>query len=311
MSIKYLIFISSLFVFASCNFEDEFYDDVDTYEEGGFGEEGNNGGFGEEDNLGVEGALTLYLVNGNEISKIRDFSVSSNLIAYQTDVAKHMQMWEFYTKLIPEENRNRIVEFEVFYGANDLAGYVEPLDENNLSQWKMGLAIEQAQNIEDIDFSNFFTYLTVHEYGHVLTLNETQVNVNQNNCPAYHTGEGCSNDNSYINQLYELGWADIAHELQDGQGGEDLYNRYSDRFVSNYAATNPGEDIAEVFAEFITKPKPGGNSIANQKVNQLYQRPELVDLRDKIIQNNPTLVSDGLATRSWTNKFKFKCGHKH
>ena len=175
----------------------------------------------------------------------------------------------------------------------------------------MGLAIEQAQNIEDIDFSNFFTYLTVHEYGHVLTLNETQVNVNQNNCPAYHTGEGCSNGNSYINQLYELGWADIAHELQDGQGSEDLYNRYSDRFVSDYAATNPGEDIAEVFAEFITKPRPGGNSIANQKVNQLYQRPELVDLRNKIIQNNPTLVSDGVATRSWTNKFKFKCGHKH
>jgi len=316
MTIKYLIFATSLLFFASCNNQDEFYDDYDSYSE----EDENypdDGGYDNNDNSntgssnGEEGALTLYKVNGNELIKVKDFNVGSSLLSYQQNVAKHMEMWDFYTRLIPAENRSRIVEFEVFYGNNDLAGYVEPINENDLSKWKMGLAIEAAENTTDIDFSNFFTYLTVHEFGHVLTLNETQVNVFQDNCPEYHTGEGCSNGNSYINQLYELGWEDIANELQDGQGSEDLYNRYSDRFVSDYAATNPGEDIAEVFATFIIQPKPGGNSIANQKVNQLYERSELVALRNKIIHQNPTLQSEGLMTRSWAKKFKFKCGHKH
>jgi hypothetical protein len=311
MTSKYLVFIASLFIFASCNYHEDYYDDFDHITEQG-GDFDDDGGFDDQGGAsGEEGALTLYKVNGNEIIKIKDFSVSNDLSGYQNDVDKHLQMWDFYTQLIPLEDRSRIVEFEVFYGANDLAGYVEPIHDNDLSRWKMGLAIEAAENINTIDFSNFFTYLTVHEFGHVLTLNETQVNVHQDNCPEYHTEEGCSNANSYINELYELGWKDIAHELQDGQGGEDLYNRYSDRFVSDYAATNPGEDIAEVFADFITKPRPGGNSIADQKVNLLYERPELVELRNKIISQNPSLQTEGLMSRSWATKFKFKCGHRH
>ena len=311
MTSKYLIFIASLFVLASCNYEDDYYIDSDgfTNEDGGYSEEGDD--TDNEGNLGEEASLTAYTINGNEIIKIKDFNVGSNLLSYQQDQAKHFAMFDFFTKLIPFENRNKIVEFVVFYGNNDLAGYVEPIDESDLSRWRMGLAIEAATDITDIDFTNFFTYLTLHEFAHVLTLDDSQVNVFQDNCPEYHTGEGCSNANSYINQLYELGWEDIADELQDGEGGDKIYNRYPDRFVSDYAATNPGEDVAEVFATFIIEGKKNGTSIADQKVNQMFDRPELVSIRDKIINQNPSLQSTGVVTRSWKEKFKFSCGHKH
>ncbi len=303
MTSKYLMFIATLLVLSSCNYEEDYFDEAD-----GFIEQDGNAPSDNGSNFDEEATLTTYRVSGDEIIKIRDHAVSSNLLGYQQDEAKHLAMFDFYTKLIPAENRNRIVEFEVFYGNNDLAGFVAPISDDDLSRWKMGLAIEAATDITDIDFTNFFTFLTLHEFGHVLTLNESQVNVFQGNCSAYHTGEGCSNENSYINQLFELGWADIA---PNGEGGADLYNRYSDRFVSDYAATNPGEDVAEVFATFIIEGKKGGNSIADQKVNQMFDRPELVSMRDKIIRQNPTLQDGGVMTRSWREKFKFTCGHKH
>ena len=309
MTSKYLIFIASLLVFTSCNYEEDFFDETDGFIEQDDNFPDDDGGFPDDGgDFGGEATLSTYRINGDEIIKIKDFNVSSNLLPYQQDEAKHLAMFDFYTRLIPRENRHRIVEFEVFYGNNDLAGYVVPIDNDDLSRWKMGLAIETATDITDIDFTNFFTYLTLHEFGHVLTLNESQVNVFQGNCSEYHTGEGCSNANSYINQLFELGWEDIA---PNGEGGGDLYNRHSDRFVSDYAATNPGEDVAEVFATFITEGRRGGNSIADQKVNQMFDRPELVDMRDKIVSQISTLQDGGVMTRSWREKFKFSCGHRH
>ena len=301
MTSKYLMFIATLLLLSSCSYDEDYFNDGDGFIEQEGNSPANDGG-----NFNAEATLTTYRINGDELIKIRDHEVSSNLLGYQQDEAKHLAMFDFYTKLIPAEHRDRIVEFEVFYGNNDLAGFVAPINDDDLSRWKMGLAIEASTDISSEDFNSFFTFLTLHEFGHVLTLNESQVNVFQGNCSAYHTGEGCSNSNSYINQLFELGWADIA---PNGEGGEDLYNRYSDRFVSDYAATNPGEDIAEVFATFIIEGRKGGNSIADQKVNQLFERPELVSLRNKIINQSTTLRDGQIMTRSWRNKFKFRCGH--
>ena len=183
-----------------------------------------------------------------------------------------------------------------------------------MSKWRFGLAIELANNIEEIDFENFFTYVTIHELGHIVTLKETQVDVNvgQSECGTYFPGEGCARQNSYINELYDLGWSDI---YNGEDGNEDLYDEYKDRFLTDYAATNPAEDIAEVFAYFVTKAaRPTGNSIADQKVNLLYEFPELVQLRENM-RENPTLRA--MKPGSWTNnplskQFRIgNCQHKH
>ncbi len=303
-----LVFLSACNRDDSFGYEGEFEDDLEQFEDD-FDDQGSQVGGGEE------GELTLYKVLGNsEIDKIKDFNVSGNLEAYQQDYAKHLKMWEFIKKLIPENERMRIAEFMVFYGGDELAGYVAPVNEGDLSKWRFGLAIELANNIEEIDFENFFTYVAVHELGHIVTLKETQVdaNVRESECGTYFPGEGCARQNSYINKLYELGWTDI---YNGEDGNENLYDQYKDRFLTDYAATNPAEDIAEVFAYFVTKAdRPSGNSIADQKINLLYEYPELVELRQEMRQN-PTLRA--MQPGSWKDnplakQFRMgKCQHKH
>ena len=120
-----------------------------------------------------------------------------------------------------------------------------------------------------------------------------------------------------------MGWTDIWNEYQQGQGSvsalQSFYNRHRVRFVTNYAATNPGEDIAEVFATFVTmSTRPEGNTIAERKILLMYDEPELVQLRTYIRNNlfsnrrNITLTPGswkrantmGLHTSSY-------CGHNH
>lgn len=307
---RYLLILTLLiFVTSSCTKDDDFVPDLEvepTSEDNGQNTEGSSGTTEEE------GALTLYRIAGNSLSKIKDYSVKPNLLNYQQDYAKHLQMWDFVTRLIPIEDRDKISQFEVFHGGEELAGYVTPINENDLSKWKLGLAIDLAQDLETISFKNIFTYVTIHEYGHIVSLNNEQVQVGvSETCNNYFTGEGCSNANSYINRLYELGWKDIYQELNP-ENPEVLYEKYKDRFVSEYAATNPGEDIAEVFAFFITKEdKPSGNTIADQKIKLLYDFPELVELRNKIRKSAPVraLRAGSWVTNPMYNKFKV-CGRK-
>lgn len=283
--------------------DEEWYDDDFNDDDGGDSE---------------EGALTLYTVNGDNITKQRDFDVASNLLTYQQDQARHQEIWDFFVRLVPADFRTRIVEFEVIYGNNDLQGYVAPLDDNDLSRWKMGLAIEAAGDLSKIDFNELFTQVVIHELAHVLTLDETQVNVggSDRSCAEYYTGEGCSIEPSYINRLFDLGWADI-FDQHDDNDPYATYDRYPDRFVSDYAATNPGEDIAETIAFFITEPTVRtGNTIADQKIQLMYEFPTLVRLRDEIRANDDAIgltrgVSLGGLRKAAGLSGAAHAGHRH
>jgi len=308
------IILSGLIVLTSCNRnaddfypydDEEFYDDID-----------DNGGDDDFDNnSGGEGELTLYKVNGDNLEFVKDYNIESNLQSFQDDKGKHQKMWEFTTSLIPLEERDKIAEFEVFHGGGDLLGYVLPIDDNDLSKWRFALAIDAANNLNSIDFSDFFTFVTIHEFGHVLTLNDEQVNAGggAGSCSNYFTGEGCSTRTSYINELYKIGWSDIINSHNENNP-DATYNKYRDRFVSDYAATNPGEDIAEVFSFFvINNSAPTGNTIADQKIKMMYNYPELVKLRDDIRSSGNVSRMNAKSTSKAMNAFKIKCkrGCKH
>lgn len=264
---------------------------------------------------GEEGALTLYRVSGESITKVRDYEIPNRLQAYQDDEARHREMWDYFIRLIPAESRAKIVEFEVIFGDNDLGGYVIPLDENDLSRWKMGLAIDAAGDLSVIDFSDEFALLVVHELAHVLTLNDQQVVVggDERSCNEFFTGEGCSRSNSYINRFFDLGWADIYND-HDHDRPEETYDRYPDRFVSEYASTNPGEDIAETIAFFISEPdRRTGTTLADQKIQLLYEFPDLVALRDNIRANGEVNgLMQGISLGQLNAKKRVHhAGHRH
>lgn len=320
-----LVAILAVFVFFTACQKEEFdfnnkFEDTEFIEESGV----EDNGFDQADDIDFDdnddtdfdnegegdGTLTTYKVDGDNIIRVKDHTVSNDLLSFQQDKQKHQEMWSYYIRLIPTKYRTKIVEFVVIHGRGELGGYVAPIDENDLSRWRMGLSIDLAEDLGAINISEDFAYVTIHEVGHVLTLNDEQVAAgNEGNCSTFHTGEGCSFRESYINELYELGWKDIYQEFQNVESEaqrEAFYNKYQDRFVTEYAATNPGEDVAEVFAVFVTQDdQPTGNSIADQKVRLMYNYPELVDLRNSI-RKDPVLRA--MQPGSWK---RIGCKHKH
>ncbi|WP_408040339.1 zinc-binding metallopeptidase [Tenacibaculum amylolyticum] len=254
---------------------------------------GNNDNGGNNGNQGVngnEGEITLYKVNGLTIQKIQDYNVTGKDLEYQKDVAKHNQIWDLVTKIVPEDQLKKVGEFVIYNGTpTGSAGFVVQI-KRDLSSWKMGIAINYAYE-GGFNARGQLAYTIIHEFGHVLTLNDTQLTAGQNNCSTYDPGEGCAKESSYINELYQNHWKDIWPEYQTASNaGEDalrtFYEKYRDRFVTAYAATNPPEDIAEVFATFITRrDKPQGNTVAENKILLMYNRSELVSFRNHIRKN--------------------------
>ena len=116
--------------------------------------------------------------------------------------------------------------------------------------------------------------------------------MDQSETTRYVVPEGVSLEKSYLNKFYHAFWADIFKDWEKSMQMTDLaekeeetaklYDKYSTRFVTEYAATNPGEDIAESFTIFVTKPKPTGTEIKDKKVLFFYGYPEMVELREEI-----------------------------
>lgn len=260
------------------------------------GDNGNDGsddgsGSGSGQLTGSQGEITKYKVENGSISKIGDYKVSGKDLDYQKDVAKHNQIWELVKKIVPENQLVKMSEFMIYNGeVTGSAGYVVERS-SDLSKWQMGIAINFAFE-GGFNAGGELAYTIIHEFGHILTLNDVQLNsaISEANCTNYYPGEGCAKSNSYINELYQKYWKDIADEhrkaQEDQSSQQKFYNKYQSRFVTAYASTNPGEDIAEVFTNFVVKKdKPSGATIAEKKMLLMYDRTALVDFRNHIRKN--------------------------
>jgi len=270
-------------------------DDTDTNgtDDGNTNTDGNNtnGDNSDSGGEGDEGDITLYDIQGTNLVKVKDFEVTGTSLELQKDVVKHQEVWQLLKKIIPESYISKISDFMIFAGQESgTAGYVFPTSQD-LSTWRMGIAIDFAYE-GGFNANGELAYTLIHEFGHILTLDNTQVDASifENDCKNYFVGEGCAKEAAYINKLQRQFWADIWGEFQSAQEDFDkmdaFYSKHQDRFVTNYASTNPGEDIAEVFATFVTRNGgANGNSIAEQKIKLMYDHSELIQLRDFIRGN--------------------------
>jgi len=225
--------------------------------------------------------------------------------------ARHEEIWGFLSHILPKNFlREETKEYHVFTdGPSNTLAFVAPL-ESDKTQWQISMDIEDSGLRGELGGKigkKEFIHTIVHEFAHIVTLENDQVppdaaldeasedelSAGEKACRTYYPGEGCATSRSYINLFYQRFWADIYNEYdkavnyaQDDDeyydNAAEFYEKYENRFVSEYAATNPGEDIAETFAFFVLKEKPTGESIAEQKVRFMYQFPQLVDMRNYI-----------------------------
>ena len=242
--------------------------------------------------------LVDYKVNGDQLGAMDILWSPDDYKVYQEDTAAHERIWNYFTSILPTEQRKWIGDFLLFTdGPKNILAYVRR--SSDPEKWTLGADIlDSARPI-------YLTETLIHEFGHLLTLNTDQLVITDTyiyngrqglkGCPTFATPEGCSTSESYINLFYQRFWRKIYDEwfenVNQPSGGQlnwaytlAFHRRYSDQFVSPYAASHPQEDIAESFAHFILNPKPDGSSIADQKVKFFYEFPELVELRQYAIQ---------------------------
>ena len=245
-----------------------------------------------------------YSVAGDRISNPLYEDVPANLLAYQKDTAGQQAIWDYFTALVPSGDRGSLAEYSVVTDGEEnlLAAVAQTSYDPAL--WDLEVDIRDAGDRLNL------TYTLIHEFAHLLTLGPEQVmpSVAVFNhpddekvyleevgaCPEYFPGEGCSRSDSYINVFFNAYWTDIYAEWQDinlikeddayYDALDAFYRKYQDRFVTDYAATNPEEDIAEAFAFFVLSGRPKGDTIEEKKILFFYQYPELVHLREEILR---------------------------
>jgi hypothetical protein len=107
----------------------------------------------------------------------------------------------------------------------------------------------------------------------------------QNVCAPYRFWEGCPRPNSFSDQFLRRFWtADLVRQSEADYKKVD--RRHPGWFVRDYAATNPGEDMADTFAEFVTTAnQPTGTRVVDQKINMFYADPDMASLRNQIRAN--------------------------
>ena len=246
--------------------------------------------------------LVVYPAYGEELGKRENLLLPDRMDEELDSRAAHQAIWNTFTSLIPAEDRSYVTEFAVLSdGNNNILAGVSPTYYNP-REWTLKVDMVDAGNPYSL------TYSLLHEYGHLLTLNASQVPPDDqvfyhpddksiyeqaiNSCPQYFTGEGCSNSGSYMNEFFNRYWSSFYIEWQKTNTQEqevqrklsyEFYSVHADQFLTNYAATSPEEDIAESWAFFILSPKPEPTSIANQKILFFYEYPELVALRQEIL----------------------------
>ncbi|MEM7037550.1 MAG: hypothetical protein AAF570_11270, partial [Bacteroidota bacterium] len=189
-----LLLIFTVAFASSCRHND--WDDVDDttftddggWDDGGDWDGGGDGGDG--GGSGDEGSLSLYDVNGNQITLAQDYSVSGDLVSFQQAKEKHNEMWKAVTTLIPQNHRTPVDQYIVFHGGGSLLGYVYPKS-NDLREWVFGLDIYSAYPGGNFNSDGECVYTLIHEYAHIMSLNADQLDPNGTNC-TYNPGEGCS-----------------------------------------------------------------------------------------------------------------------
>ena len=280
---------------------DEFdeFDEFDVYRQvSGFDECGDFGDFdvGSGD---PEVILVRYDVSSGILGAAELPAVAAGLTDLQNDRATHEAIWERFTQLIPAEARQMLTTFEIFTDGLDGNVVAVSVNESDVTTWLLAVDPVDSHDLAELN------HTLIHEFAHLLTLNNTQVpalpwDISEfaydragGACRTYFPGEGCSLPESYINAFVTNYWLDLLAEfnaIEENSGSDEEYwdavdefgRTYRDQFDTDYAMSGPAEDIAESFVIFVLHERPTGASIAEQKVRFFYDYPELVELRAEI-----------------------------
>lgn len=233
----------------------------------------------------VEGGTYHIMINndsqGSETSATYDLSKGFDQLKPESDGdAKLLEL----VKGVIYPDDQPLVSFRVYTdGKSGTTGVTGGLTNDDISQMDYGLDYVDALD----DAGEFRKYnktlrTAVHEYGHVLSLNCTQVDITKQDAsmPSIFYEQETYAKDAYMRGFYEKFWKGL-----DVKSGADDYTVHPEHFVSEYASNNASEDFAESFMLFVLSSEPDDDSLASQKIRFFYDYDEMVQRRDYIRGN--------------------------
>ena len=219
----------------------------------------------------AETPIGVFTVDGDRLG-------TGNVAPDVADDAR--KIWERFVTLIPADQRQMVVGFELL--SEDFGGAYVYATDDDPTKWVLAVGRGLGDELDGV---------LIHEFGHLLTLQAREVppGNDADTCSTYFTGEGCALSGStfarFVDRFWPQSMIDDVNRIQetaDRDAADAFYNRHRDEFVTDYATTNPGEDLAETFAVFVMGDKPVGDTIADRKVRFLWDDPAMTALRDQI-----------------------------
>ncbi len=262
-------------------------------------------------------SVTTYQIVDGEFIKTYDHPVTSEYLSWQEDTAKHEEIIEQFKKIVPEEYFYRISEFTLFIGSDgddktpDTLGYVNYFSDDRVV-FKFAIAIDKAYE-KPFNDELGVNYTIAHEFGHVLTLNETQASTTEfteSACNNYFYNT-CFFSDSYMNMFYQNYWIPILETYNQTDDYVAYYESHSDEFVSEYAASHPLEDIAETVMMYVLNSVNYTNStIADQKVQSLDTYSDFQEIQTFATSNIPNSSLRAVFSVG-VGRSEFRCGTNH
>ena len=190
------------------------------------------------------------------------------------------EVWQLWVRMVGAEVAgDTIIRYRAGDAPDsDTLAYV--YQDTNPRYWTLAI------NLATADDPQLLVATLIHEYAHVFSFDEGDFDRKATSCDTLDLFEGCANQASYLFQFYEAFWVrygdSIDVENTDADAAYEFYLANEEDFVSDYAATNLGEDFAESFMTFVIEDVPEGDTVVAQKLQFFTQFSELVELREHI-----------------------------
>ncbi len=230
-----------------------------------------------------------FLVDRQKDITLANLNPLIETLPTEDEIITYQGLWESIREVLGSRLLSSIDSFIIYSdGKDETLAYVNYIDDIG-SSWYMAVDIADSlvQGSKALDEEFYFTI--VHELAHVITLNDTQAVYDINPVFGQYNEENITlNKDSYLNEFYNRFWSNLIDEslIIQNEGNEDnmyrFFLRHDTKFVTDYAATSPSEDIAESFAYFVINDKPAGNEIWKQKIRFFYEFEDLVKIRNTI-----------------------------
>ena len=235
------------------------------------------------------GTVAQFTINTSKMTlKYQDPTGTGIKKLTKKQITKYKQAWKELRKIIPDSMLKNFKEFDISTdGKYGVLAFVQNIDEKGKT-WK--ISIDPADMENKIEFAN----TVIHEYGHYLSLNNTQATYIDektdedsviDDFDLYREPSMVTKKNSYLNQFYNKYWKDFASDRDINASSQLFYFRHSNQFIDTYASTSCAEDFAECFSFYVL---PSGEKLTKEQQEKLDffdQFKEMKEAKTQILSN--------------------------